>query len=67
MNIYKKKPYLIIFDNSSPSIELPDTINVEYMFKCPLGDCVSHENNTYVGLPTLFKEVLLCALMILSP
>ena len=24
--------------------------NVIYMFKCPLGDCVSKENNTYVGL-----------------
>ena len=22
------------------------------MFKCPLGDCVSNENNTYVGLTT---------------
>ena len=26
--------------------------NVVYMFKCPLGDCVSKENNTYVGLTT---------------
>ena len=24
-----------------------------YMFKCPLGDCVSKENNTYVGLTTI--------------
>ena len=23
-----------------------------YMFKCHLGDCVSYENNTYVGLTT---------------
>ena len=41
---------LIISDNTSPSTELLDRTNVLYMFKCPLGDCVSKENNTYVGL-----------------
>ena len=41
---------LIISNNSSPSTELLDRTNVVYLFKCPLGDSVSNENNTYVGL-----------------
>ena len=48
-----KTSNLIISNNSSPSTELLDRTNVEYMFKCHLGDCVSKENNTYVGLTTM--------------
>ena len=43
---------LIISNNFSPSTELLDKTNVAYMFKCPLGDCVSKENNIYVGHTT---------------
>ena len=41
---------LIISNNSFPFTELLDGTNVIYSFKCPLGDWVSNENNTYVGL-----------------
>ena len=40
-----------------PSTELLDRKNVVYMFKCPLGDCVSKENNMYVGLITTTQVV----------
>ena len=43
---------LIISNNTSPSTELLDRINVVYMFKCPRGDYVSKENSVYVGLTT---------------
>ena len=43
---------VIISHNFSPSTELLDRTNVVYMFKYPLRDCVSNENNTYVGLNT---------------
>ena len=34
------------------------------MVKCLLGDYVSNENNTYVGvIPTDFQDGLLCTLM----
>ena len=35
-----------------PSTELLDRINVVYMFKYLLEDCVSKENSTYVDLTT---------------
>ena len=41
-----KTSNLIISCNFSSSTELLDRTNVVYMFKCPLGDCVSKENNT---------------------
>ena len=47
-----KTSNLIISNNISPTTELLDTTNVVYMFKCRFGDCVSKENNTYVGLTT---------------
>ena len=47
-----KNSNLIGSNNTSPSTELLDRTNVVYMFKCPLGDCVSKENNAYVGLTT---------------
>ena len=40
----------IISNYTYPSTELLDRTNIVYMFKCRLGDCVSKENNTYVGL-----------------
>ena len=43
---------LIVSNNSSPSTELLDKTKVIYMFKCPMGDCVSYKNNTYFGLTT---------------
>ena len=55
LTIYKKKfksSNLIISKNTSPSTELFEKTNILYMFKCPLGDCVSKENNAYVGLTT---------------
>ena len=47
-----KTSNLIISNNSFPSTELLDQTNLIYMFKCPLGDCVSKENNAYVDLTT---------------
>ena len=36
--------------NSSPSIGALQKANVIYQFKRPLGDCISENNNIYVGL-----------------
>ena len=47
-----KTSHLIISNNTSLSTELLDRTNVVYMFKCPLGNCVSKENNAYAGLTT---------------
>ena len=48
-----KTSNLIISYNTSPSSDLLDRTNIVYMFKCPLGDCVSKKkNNVYVGLTT---------------
>ena len=41
---------LVIRNNSSPSIGVLQKTNVKYKFKCPLGDCISDNNNIYVGL-----------------
>ena len=38
----------IIKDNSSPSIRVLQKTNLRY--QCPLGDCISENNNIYVGL-----------------
>ena len=46
-----KTSNLIISNNTSPFMELLDRTN-EYLFKCPLGDCVFKGNNTYFGLTT---------------
>ena len=41
---------LVIRNNSSPSIGVLQKTNVIYKFKCPLGDCISDDNNNiYVG------------------
>ena len=40
----------VIRNNSSPSIGVLQKTNVIYKFKCPLGDCISDNNNMYVGL-----------------
>ena len=70
---HTKKVRLIIYDNkfktsnlimsnkSSSSTELVDRTNVICMFKCSLTDCVSIENNMYVGLTT--KTLLRCLTM----
>ena len=47
-----KTSNLIISNNTSPSTGLLDRTNVVYMFKYPLGDCVSKEKNAYVSLTT---------------
>ena len=47
-----KKTNLIISNNTSLSTELLEGTNVVYMLKCPLGDCISKENDAYVGLIT---------------
>ena len=41
---------LVIRNNSSPSIGVLQKTNVIYQFKCPLGDCISDNNNIYIGL-----------------
>ena len=43
---------LIISNNNFPFTEVLDRANVVYMFKCPLGDCVSKEDIAYVALTT---------------
>ena len=48
-----KTSNLIISNSSSPSTKLLDRTDVLCMFKCPLGDCVSNENNAYIGLTTM--------------
>ena len=46
-----KTSNLVIRNNSSPSIGVLQKTNVIYKFKCPLGDCISDDNNNiYVGL-----------------
>ena len=45
-----KTSNLVIRNNSSPSIGVLQRTNVIYKFKCPLGDCISDNNNIYVGL-----------------
>ena len=45
-----KTSNLIIKNTSSPSIRVLQKTNVIYQFKCPLGNCVSENNNIYVGL-----------------
>ena len=47
----KFKTYnLGIKNNSSPLIGVLQKTNVIYQFKCPLGDCISENNNIYIGL-----------------
>ena len=41
---------LVIRNNSYPSIGVLQKTNVIYKFKYPLGDCISDNNNVYVGL-----------------
>ena len=41
---------LVIKNNSSPSIGVLQKINIIYQFKCLLGDCITENNNIYVGL-----------------
>ena len=46
-----KTSNLVIRNNSSPSIGVLQKTNIIYKFKCPLGDCISDNNNyIYVGL-----------------
>ena len=45
-----KTSNLVVRNNSSPSIGVLQKTNVIYKFKCPLGDCISDNNNIYVGL-----------------
>ena len=47
-----KTSNLIISNNTSPSTKLLDGTNIIYMFKYPLGECVSKENYAYVGFTT---------------
>ena len=41
---------LVIRNNSSPSIGVLQKTNIIYQFKCPLRDCISENNNIFVGL-----------------
>ena len=43
-----KTSNLVIKNNSSSSIGVLQKINVIYKFKCPLGDCISNNNNIYM-------------------
>ena len=45
-----KTSNFVIKNNSSPSIGVLQKTNVIYQFKCPLGYCISENNNIYVGL-----------------
>ena len=45
-----KTSNLVIKNNSSRLIGVLRKTNVIYQFKCPLGDCISENNNIYVGL-----------------
>ena len=57
-----KTSNLVIRNNSPPSIGVLKKTNVIYKFKCPLGDCISdNNNNIYVGLTstTLSRRVIM--------
>ena len=41
---------LVINNNSSPLIGVLQKTNIIYQFKCPFGDCITENNNIYVGL-----------------
>ena len=41
---------LVIRNNSSPSPGVLQKNKVIYKYECPLGDCISDNNNIYVGL-----------------
>ena len=43
-----KTSNLVIKNNSSPSIGVLQKNNVIYQFKCPLGGCISENNNIYI-------------------
>ena len=45
-----KTSNLVINNNSSPLIGVLQKTNIIYQFKCPLGDCISENNNIYIGL-----------------
>ena len=45
-----KTTNFVIKNNSFPLIGVLQKTNVIYQFKCPLGDCISENNNIYVGL-----------------
>ena len=47
-----KPPTWLFLITLSPSTELHDKTNILYMFKCLVGDCVSKENNAYIGFTT---------------
>ena len=49
-----KTSNLVIRNNSSPSIGVLQKTNVIYKFKCPLGDCISDNNNIYESMFSLF-------------
>ena len=49
-HFFVKTSNLVIRNNSSPSIGVVQKTNVIYKFKCPLRDCISDNNNIYVGL-----------------
>ena len=53
-----KTSNLVIRNNSSPSIGVLQKTNVIYKFKCPLGDCISdnNNNNIYVGLTSTTRS-----------
>ena len=45
-----KTSNLVIKNNSSTTIGILQKTNIIYQFKWPLGDCISENDNTYVGL-----------------
>ena len=45
-----KTSNLVIKNNSAPSIGVLHKKKVIYQFKCPLGECISENNNIYVSL-----------------
>ena len=54
-----KTANLVMKNNSSRSMGVLQTTNVIYEFKCPLGDCISENNNIYVSLtPTTLSRRL---------
>ena len=59
-----KTSNLVIRNNSSPSIGVLQKTNVIYKFKGPLGDCISDNDNIYVGLTsTTLRGDLQCTFL----
>ena len=60
-----KTSNFVIKNYSTPLFGVLHKTNVMYQFKCPLGDCISENNNIYISLT--YQEDLQCTFLIQVP